>query len=289
MTQVQEGRKHQQLKEEWNLWWTFLHKIVEWRARKYHKLPGFHQHLYSAFWQKICRKEIFVPDGSLTAWLLNRNRNAWKLQHYWNKDLTLKVKHSFIELSLLTKRRLETLNRSWNCSQTSGEVQPSSDPENFDERNQRSSKWWSLFMITEELSWHIEFHDEQVWQQHIVVTGRKNCAEKCTKNRPDLLGDGSLILHDNARPHLGKVVTDLVSKYEWDVLSHAPYSPDMSLPDFDLFHKLKEPIRGHCFPSLEEVSAAVTRAIRRLKKSGTLNGLANLPKRWDAVIEKQED
>ena len=112
---------------------------------------------------------------------------------------------------------------------------------------------------------------------------------KMHKNRPDLLGDGSLILHDNARPHLGKVVTDLVSKYEWDVLSHAPYSPDMSLPDFDLFHKLKEPIRGHCFPSLEEVSAAVTRAIRRLKKSGTLNGLANLPKRWDAVIEKQED
>jgi hypothetical protein len=33
------------------------------------------------------------------------------------------------------------------------------------------------------------------------------------KNRPDLLGDGSLILHDNARPPLGKVLTDLLSKY----------------------------------------------------------------------------
>jgi hypothetical protein len=63
----------------------------------------------------------------------------------------------------------------------------------------------------------------------------------------------------------------------------------MSPPDFDLFHKLKEPMRGHRFPSLEEVSAAVTRAIRGLKKSGTLNGIAYLPKRWDAAIEKQGD
>jgi len=38
---------------------------------------------------------------------------------------------------------------------------------------------------------------------------------KMHKNRPDLLGDGPLVLHDNTRPHLGKDVTDLLSKYEW--------------------------------------------------------------------------
>jgi hypothetical protein len=43
-------------------------------------------------------------------------------------------------------------------------------------------------------------------------------------------------------------------------------------------------MRGHCFPSLEEVSAAVTRAIWGLRISGTLNGIANFPKRWDAII-----
>ena len=112
---------------------------------------------------------------------------------------------------------------------------------------------------------------------------------KMHKNRPDLLGDGPFILHDNARSHLGKVVTDLLSKYEWEVLPHAPYSPDMSPPEFDLFPKLKEPMCGHRFSSLEEISAAVTRAIRGLNKSGSLNGIENLPKRWDAVIEKQGD
>jgi hypothetical protein len=62
----------------------------------------------------------------------------------------------------------------------------------------------------------------------------------------------------------------------------------MSPPDFDLCPKLKEPMRGHRFSSLEEVSAAVTRAILGLNKSDTLNVIGNLPKR-DAVIEKQGD
>ena len=78
--------------------------------------------------------------------------------------------------------------------------------------------------------------------------------QKMHKNRPDLLGDGPLILHDNASPHLGKAVTDLLSKYKWEVLLHTPYSPDMSPPDFDLFHKLRAhtwtpfslPGRGFC-------------------------------------------
>jgi len=84
-------------------------------------------------------------------------------------------------------------------------------------------------------------------------------------------------------------VIDLLSKYEWEVLPHSLFSPDMSPLEFDLFHKLKEPMRGHRFTSLEEVSAAVTRAIRGPNKSGTLNGIAHLPKGWDAVIEKQWD
>jgi len=112
---------------------------------------------------------------------------------------------------------------------------------------------------------------------------------KMHKNQHDLLGDGPFILHDNACPHLGKDVTDLLSKYEWEVLPHAPYSPDTSPPDFDLFPKSKEPMHGHRFSSLKEVSAAVTQAIQGLNKSGTLNGIENLLKRWDTVIEKQGD
>lgn len=112
---------------------------------------------------------------------------------------------------------------------------------------------------------------------------------KMHKTRPQLLEAGPLILHDNARPHIANVVSEKLREYGWEVLPHAPYSPDMSPPDFDLFPKLKQPMRGRRFPSLEELSAAVTRAIRQMNRDGVLDGIVKLPRRWDSVIEKQGD
>lgn len=64
---------------------------------------------------------------------------------------------------------------------------------------------------------------------------------------------------------------------------------DMSPPDFDLFPKLKEPMHGRRYPSLEELSTTVTRAIRQMNRSGVLDGIIELPRRWDSVIEKLGD
>ena len=73
------------------------------------------------------------------------------------------------------------------------------------------------------------------------------------------------------------------------MLPHAPYSPDTCLRDFDLFPKLKEPMRGRLFSSLEELSSKGTRAIRHMNRSGVLDEIIFFPKRWDSVIEKQGD
>jgi len=45
---------------------------------------------------------------------------------------------------------------------------------------------------------------------------------KMHANRPDLLENGVLILHDNVRPRLGKDVRELLDGYSWDVLPHPP-------------------------------------------------------------------
>jgi transposase len=76
---------------------------------------------------------------------------------------------------------------------------------------------------------------------------------KMHANRPDLLENGVLILHDNARPHLGKDVRELLDRYSLEVLPYPPYSPDMSPPDFDLFPKLKINMRGVRFSTLEDL------------------------------------
>jgi hypothetical protein len=77
--------------------------------------------------------------------------------------------------------------------------------------------------------------------------------------------------------------------YGWQVLPHPPYSPDMSPPDFDLFPKLKKPLRGNGFRRVGEVSNEVTRVIRRINNEGVLTGIQDLPKRWTAVIKHSGD
>jgi transposase len=102
---------------------------------------------------------------------------------------------------------------------------------------------------------------------------------KMHANGPDLLEKGVLILHDNARPHLGKDVLELLDRYNWEELPHPPYSPDMSPSDFDLFPKLKINMRGVPFYTLEDLSASVTRRVRQLNCSRDLTGIMDLPKR----------
>jgi len=58
---------------------------------------------------------------------------------------------------------------------------------------------------------------------------------------------------------------------------------------FDLFPKLKKPLRGKCFRSIEEVSNEVTRVIRRINSEGVLTGIQDLPKRYTAVIKHNGD
>ena len=57
----------------------------------------------------------------------------------------------------------------------------------------------------------------------------------------------------------------------------------------DLSPKLKEPLRGRRFSSVEELSTDSTRATRHINKSGVLDGVIILPKRCESVIEKQGD
>jgi len=89
----------------------------------------------------------------------------------------------------------------------------------------------------------------------------------------------------NARSHASGAVSEILEKYGWQVFPHPPYGPDMKPPAFDLFPKLKKPIRGKRFRSTEEVSNEMSRVIRRINNEGVLTAIQDLPKRWTAVIK----
>ena len=106
------------------------------------------------------------------------------------------------------------------------------------------------------------------------------------KKRPELFECTPLILHDNAACHKAGRVTSRLTLYHWDILPHPPYSPDMSPPDFDLFPKLKEPLRGVRFDDLDALEVEVASQIRRINHGCLATGIRRLPHRWNSVIEK---
>jgi len=112
---------------------------------------------------------------------------------------------------------------------------------------------------------------------------------KICQKMPAMFAAGVLTLHDNARPHTSGAVSEILEKCGWQVLPHPPYSPDMSPPNFDLFPKLKKPLRGKCFRSIVEVSNEMTRVIRRINNEGVLTGIQDLPKSCTAVIKHNEN
>ncbi|UYV64069.1 hypothetical protein LAZ67_2006479 [Cordylochernes scorpioides] len=58
--------------------------------------------------------------------------------------------------------------------------------------------------------------------------------------------------HDNARPHVAKVVKETLEALQWDVLPHPPYSPDIVLSDYHMFRSMTHGLAEIHFTSYEE-------------------------------------
>ena len=84
---------------------------------------------------------------------------------------------------------------------------------------------------------------------------------KVCRKRQEMTDRTLLILHDNASPHKANVIKELLESYQWEVLDHPPYSPNLSPPDFDLFPKLKEPLRGIRYESSDKFECVVNKEV----------------------------
>jgi len=70
-----------------------------------------------------------------------------------------------------------------------------------------------------------------------------------------------LLHHDSARPHCSAETQDAMTSLKFTAVPHPPYSPDLAPPDFWLFPKLKETLKGQHFSSDAEVEADVRKWI----------------------------
>jgi len=66
-----------------------------------------------------------------------------------------------------------------------------------------------------------------------------SCALREKRSKYEQRYDKVVLLHDNARPHVAKVVKKYLETLKWDVLPHPPYSPDIVPSDYWLFRRMQ--------------------------------------------------
>ncbi|UYV77283.1 hypothetical protein LAZ67_15000335 [Cordylochernes scorpioides] len=77
-----------------------------------------------------------------------------------------------------------------------------------------------------------------------------------------MLTKGVRVHHDNAQPHTAHQTTALIEEFEWELVSHPPYSPDVAPTDFHFFPDLKKNLVGTQFQDDDELKEAVLGFLR---------------------------
>ena len=251
-------------------------------------------------------KEMGISHGSVHT-ILTQNLNMRRVAARWVPHaLTLEQKQSRVDIAqkLLSRyqnekesfiNRIVAIDETWIRSyepelkrQSSEWHTPSSPrPVKF-RRKQGHLKMMMIFAYDNKgiLASHRVPTGQTVNQAYYRAFLMNVLRPAIRKKRPELLEVTPLILHDNAACHKAHVVTSLLDTYCWEVLPHPAYSPDMSPPDFDLFPKLKEPLRGVRFDDLESLEVEVASQVRHINFGCLATGVRDLPHRWMSVIRE---
>ena len=78
---------------------------------------------------------------------------------------------------------------------------------------------------------------------------------------------------------------DLLHRWQWEILEHPLYSPEMSPCDYDLFTEVKEPLRETQYNTRDELIRAIGWSIQNINKDGRADDVRGLANIWQKVIE----
>ncbi|GFX74178.1 mariner Mos1 transposase [Trichonephila clavipes] len=96
--------------------------------------------------------------------------------------------------------------------------------------------------------------------------------------------DKVILQHDNARPHVAKVVKTYLETLKWEVLPHPLYSPDLAPSDYHLFRSMALGLADQHFRSYEEVRNWIDSWIASKDNQFFQRGIHTLPERWEKVV-----
>ncbi|KAG5323515.1 MOS1T transposase, partial [Pseudoatta argentina] len=96
--------------------------------------------------------------------------------------------------------------------------------------------------------------------------------------------DKVILQHDNARPHVAKVIKTYLETLKWEVLPHPPYSPDVAPSDYHLFPPMAHGLADQHFRSFEKVKNWIDSWIVSKDDQFFRRGIRTLPERWEKIV-----
>ncbi|UYV78503.1 hypothetical protein LAZ67_16001800 [Cordylochernes scorpioides] len=98
-----------------------------------------------------------------------------------------------------------------------------------------------------------------------------------------------LLHHDNAPAHTSLLVRDVLAKNNTLMMPQPPYSPDLAPCAFFLFPKLKRPMKGQCYATLDEIKTASKEELKKIFKNDFLKCFEDWKNRWHKCIISHGD
>lgn len=108
------------------------------------------------------------------------------------------------------------------------------------------------------------------------------------RKRPELWQSGDWVLHhDNAPVHSALVIRNFCVKNAMTVIPQPPYSPDLAPADFFLFPKLKRPLKGRRFQTVDEIKEKTTELLNTFTKEEFSGAFDQWKHRWEKCVASQ--
>ncbi|KYB24575.1 Mariner Mos1 transposase-like Protein [Tribolium castaneum] len=113
--------------------------------------------------------------------------------------------------------------------------------------------------------------------------------QKIQEKRPGLVKKKILFHQDNAPCHKSVIAMEKINELGFELVPHAPYSPDLAPSDFNLFPNLKKFHAGKKYGSDSEVIVATNAYFDELDEKDYRDGIKGLEHRWTKCIQLEGD
>lgn len=128
----------------------------------------------------------------------------------------------------------------------------------------------------------------QTINRFVYLQTLRKLREAVRKKRPELWESGDWVLHhDNAPVHSALLIREFCKKNAMTVIPQPAYSPDLAPADFFLFPKLKTPLKGQRFDTVEEIKEKSLEVLNSITENEFSRSFEEWKRRWGKCIASQ--